>query len=136
MSDDELLAGFQAGTLEEFPHRAHVHVAWLYLRRDTPLRAIERFTVDLRHFALTKGRPGLYHETLTLAFLFLIHERMAEEGEDFDGFQARNPDLFRWKPSVLDRYYRKETLASELARRKFLLPDRLTPGEGSVSKSE
>jgi hypothetical protein len=125
VSDDELLAAFQAGTLEDFPHRKHVHVAWLYLRRDTPLRAIERFSVDLRRFALAKGKPGLYHETLTLAFLFLIHERMAGEDEDFDGFRARNPDLFRWNPSALDRYYRKETLTSELARRKFLLPDRL-----------
>jgi hypothetical protein len=129
MSDDELLAGFQAGTLEEFPHRAHVHVAWLYLRRDTVLRAIERFSVDLRRFALAKGKPGLYHETLTLAFLFLIHERMDEADESFEGFQARNPDLFRWNPSALDRYYRKETLASERARRKFLLPDRLALSE-------
>jgi hypothetical protein len=125
MSDDELLAGFQAGTLTEFPHREHVRVGWLYLRRDTPLRAIERFSADLRRFALAKGRPGLYHETLTVAFLFLIHERMAGGCEDFDGFQERNPDLFRWNPSALDRYYRKETLASERARRKFLLPDRL-----------
>ena len=136
MSDDELLAGFQAGTLEEFPHRAHVHVAWLYLRRDAPLRAIERFSVDLRRFALAKGRPGLYHETLTFAFLFLIHERMAGQGEDFDAFQARNPDLFRWNPSALDRYYRKETLASELARRKFVLPDRLELLQVTASKSE
>ena len=125
MSEDELLAAFQAGTLEEFPHRAHVHVAWLYLRGDTPLRAIERFSVDLRRFAQAKGRPRLYHETLTFAFLFLIHERMAGEDEDFGGFQERNPDLFLWNPSALDRYYRKETLASEIARRKFLLPDRL-----------
>jgi hypothetical protein len=125
MSDEELLAGFQAGTLTEFPHREHVRVGWLYLRRDPPLRAIERFSVDLRRFAAAKGKPGLYHETLTLAFLFLIHERMDEADEGFDGFQARNPDLFRWNPSALDRYYRKETLASERARRKFLLPDRL-----------
>jgi hypothetical protein len=29
-----------------------------------------------------------------------------------------------WNPSVLDRYYEKETLGSELARRVFVLPDR------------
>jgi len=127
VSDALLLAGFEAGTLAEFPHREHIHVAWLYLRRDAPLRAIERFSEHLRRFALAKGKPGLYHETLTLAFLFLIHERMGAEGEDFDGFKTRNPDLFSWSPSVLDRYYRKETLASGLARRKFLLPDRLAP---------
>jgi hypothetical protein len=125
VSDDELLAGFQAGTLESFPHREHVHVAWLYLRRDPLLRAVERFAADLQRFAAAKGKPGLYHETLTLAFLFLIHERLGGEDEGFAAFEARYPELFRWNPSVLDRYYRKETLASELARRTFLLPDRL-----------
>jgi hypothetical protein len=125
VSDAELLAGFRAGTLREFPHRLHVRVAWLYLRADALLRAVERFCADLQHFALAKGKPGLYHETLTLAFLFVIHERLGGEGEDFEAFAARHPDLFRSHPSVLDRYYRPETLASDLARRKFLMPDRL-----------
>lgn len=125
MSDALLLAGFEAATLLEFPHRDHVRVAWLYLRRDPLLRASERLSADLRRFAMAKGKPGLYHETLTLAFLFLIHERMGAHDEDFASFAARNPDLFQWNPSVLERYYRKETLASERARRSFVLPDRL-----------
>jgi hypothetical protein len=124
-SEALLLAGFEAGTLAEFPHRDHIHVAWLYLKRDALLRAVERFSQDLRRFARTKGKPGLYHETMTLAFLFLIRERMQAEPEDFEAFAARNPDLFKRGPSALDRYYRPETLASERARRIFLLPDRL-----------
>ena len=125
MSDAELLAGFSAGTLEPFHHQDHVRVAWLYLRREPLLPAAEQFTSGLRRFAAAKGKPGLYHETITLAFLFLIRERMLPEPERFDEFAARNPDLLRWKPSALDRYYREETLASERARRGFLLPDRL-----------
>jgi hypothetical protein len=39
-------------------------------------------------------------------------------------FVARHPDLITWKPSILDRYYRPETLRSDLARRVFVLPDR------------
>ena len=124
-SEAGLLAGFEAGALGAFPHRDHVHVAWLYLKRDALLRAAFRFSEDLQRFAQAKGKPGLYHETVTLAFLFLIHERMQPDPEDFEAFAARNPDLFKWSPSVLDRYYRPETLASERARRGFLLPDRL-----------
>jgi hypothetical protein len=30
----------------------------------------------------------------------------------------------RWKPGVLERYYRPETLASEAARHSFHMPDR------------
>jgi hypothetical protein len=121
----ELLAGFAAGTLAEFPHRDHVHVAWLYLAREAPLLAAARFAEDLRRFAHAKGKPGLYHETVTLAFVFLIRERMNGAAEGFDAFEARNPDLFAWRPSVLERYYRPETLASPRAREMFLLPDRL-----------
>ena len=137
MNDAELLAGFADGSLEPFHHRDHVHVAWLYLRREPllgelrdgsregSLRASERFCSDLRRFAAAKGSPGLYHETVTLAFLFLIRERMLGEPEPFEDFAARNPDLLCWKPSALARYYQPETLESERARHSFLLPDRL-----------
>ena len=59
-------------------------------------------------------------------FLFLIQERRvtAPAGEAWEGFARRNPDLLTWKPSILDRYYSRETLQSELARRVFLLPER------------
>jgi len=123
--DAELLAGFADGSLEPFHHRDHVRVARLYLQREPLLRASERFCSDLRRFAAAKGSPGLYHETVTLAFLFLIHERMLAEPEPFEDFAARNPDLLCWKPSALTRYYKPETLESERARHTFLLPDRL-----------
>ena len=76
--------------------------------------------------AASKGNPALYHETITWAYLLLIHERKArgESDETWEQFAARNPDLLSWKPSVLDGYYREETLASELARRVFVMPDR------------
>ena len=124
MSDAELLAGFADGSLEPFHHRDHVRVAWLYLRREPLLAAAERFTADLKRFAAAKGSPGLYHETITLAFLFLIRERMLDE--PFDEFATKNADLLCWKPSPLERFYRAETLASERARQAFVLPDRLS----------
>jgi hypothetical protein len=124
LSEAELLAGFAAGTLAEFPHRDHVHVAWLYLSREPLLHAAPRFTDDLRRFAQAKRKPGLYHETITMAFLLLIRERMRAEPEDFAEFAARNPELLRWRPSPLERYYTSEALSSERARQGFLLPDR------------
>jgi len=36
---------------------------------------------------------------------------------------AANPDLPVWKPSILERYYSKGLLASDLARRTFVMPD-------------
>jgi hypothetical protein len=127
MTDADFLRRFEDSTLptSDFHHRDHVRLAWLYLRRYSALEALARFVEGLRRFAAANGKPGLYHETITWAYLLLIHERMARtEAETWEEFAQANPDLLTWNPSVLDRYYEKETLGSELARRVFVLPDR------------
>jgi hypothetical protein len=122
VSDRAFLASFEAASLEEFHHRDHVRAAWCYLGELPLLEALERFTTSLKRFASAKGQPQLYHETITWAYVFLIHERM-QDGESWDAFADRNADLFSWRPSILDRLYRPETIQSERARRSFVLPD-------------
>lgn len=124
METEEFLAQFQEGTLEPFHHRDHVKMAWLYLQQDALLDAIAKFIADLKHFAQAKGQPNLYHETITWAYLLLIHQRMQETGAaSWEEFAERNPDLLIWEGGVLKMYYNAETLASENARRYFVFPD-------------
>jgi hypothetical protein len=129
IGDDELLASFESGRVPEggFHHEEHVRVAWLHLRREAWPLALARFSEGLKRFARAQGQPGLYHETVTVAFFLVIQERMADAGAggSFDEFARRHPDLLAWKPSVLDRYYEKATLDSDRARRTFVMPDRL-----------
>ncbi len=128
MHDEEFIAQFQAGTLEPFHHHDHVRMAWLYLQRASLLEAIANFTADLKQFAIAKGQPNLYHETITWGYLLLIHERVARGGEqDWQAFAAANPDLLTWERSLLKTYYRPEILQSELARRVFIFPDNGAP---------
>lgn len=125
MSDDEFIAAFQRGALEPFHHCDHVRMAFLYLSRYGTLEAMQRFCADLARFAAAKGKPERYHETITWALLLLIRERMARAEEmEWPQFAEANPDLLDWK-NTLGRYYRAETLASELARRVFVFPDRI-----------
>jgi hypothetical protein len=125
-----LVRTFEAG--EEppggFHHREHVRVAWWYLRQYPVAEALTRFSTALRRFAVARGKPDLYHETITTAFVLIINERLhaANPPAGWSEFSEANADLLTWRPSVLDRYYRPETLASERARRTFLLPDRLS----------
>jgi hypothetical protein len=124
MTDTEFIARFENGTLEPFHHADHVRMAFLYLERHSAIEALGRFSGALRNFAKAKGKPQLYHETITWAFLFLIRERMARGGpQSWDLFAAGNADLLDWKNNVLKRYYRAETLSSELARSTFVFPD-------------
>ena len=46
------------------------------------------------------------------------------------------PDLLAWKPSALDRLYTPETLASDRARRVFVMPDRPGCGAGPDATPE
>jgi hypothetical protein len=133
LSDRELLARFEDGTIPNgaFHHEQHVRVAWMFVRHYGMPEALGRFSQALKRFAEAKGAVGLYHETITWAYLFLVAERIARApGESWDRFAASNPELLTWKPSILDRYYAPGTLQSDLARRTFVMPDRsLTDGQ-------
>ena len=124
MTDRQLLEEFESGTLEPFHHADHVHVAFAYLKQYPPAEALARFAGGLKHFAALHGKPNLYHETITWAYVCLIRQRMAARGpETWEAFCQANPDLLVWKDGILGRYYRQETLASERARTTFLFPD-------------
>ena len=129
MDDDRLVEMFEAAEMppDGFHHRDHVRLGWWYLRRYPLPEAVTRFCEGLRRFAAAQGKPDLFHETITLAFLLLINERLdgKTRGGSWERFADENQDLLSWKPSVLDRYYRPETLFSDRARRTFVMPDRL-----------
>ena len=123
MNDATFVAAFENCTLDPFHHRDHVRLAWIYLRELPFTEAFARFVDGLKRFAASKGAAGLYHETITCAYLFLIRERIdLDPDASWEAFVEANEDLFCWKPSILDDYYAAETLASDRARRIFVLP--------------
>ena len=126
--EDALLRAFEAGDVPQggFHHVDHVRVGWSYLKRHSFSEALARFSAGLRHFAQRQNKPDLYHETITVAYVLLINERLwAHRDADWSEFARVNPDLLSWRPSILDRYYRPETLASPRAKATFVMPDRL-----------
>ena len=135
MFDDDFLESFHTGALllPEFDHRAHVRAGYLYVTRFGLGLAIERFGRDLRAFAAAHGKHGLYHETITVAFLALINERIAIGGaRGWDGFAAANADPFG--RDSLTTFYAPEEPASPEARRVFLLPRRRGTKQNQTSR--
>ena len=129
MTADERAAldAFRAGTLSTgaFHHADHVRMAWVYVREYGLESATRQVVDDLERFAVAQGVPGLYHATITHAYLSILAERVAATPTAaWAEFAAEHPDLLRWKPGVLDRYYSPERLWSDAARAGFLLPDR------------
>ncbi len=136
MRCDDLIAALEDCTLPAaaLDHRAHVQAGFGYLQRHGFAGALGAMGGALRTFTAHHGKQGLYHETVTAAFLALIHQRMAQDliargaaitldgarRLDWDGFAARHPELFA--PDLLARYYDRDTLRSDLARHCFVLP--------------
>jgi hypothetical protein len=119
---DELLA-LETGALDSamFPHPEHVRLGYEMLGRHPFGEAVARFSRGLRLLAAKGGRPEVYHETITVAFLALIGERRARaKHADWSEFKANNSDLLEKR--CLEGWYEAEQLGSDLARRTFCLP--------------
>ena len=121
----ELVSRLEALTLskDEFHHRQHLEVAFWYLQSKGSkagtgaiARAIEAFTSHL-------GHASKFHTTITLCWIRLVAAGMAEAGS------CTTPDeLISRHPALLDkrlplRFYSKDVLFSEKARREWVEPD-------------
>ena len=128
MHDDEFLAAFEARTLEEFHHRDHIKVAYLYLCRLSLEDAITRVRTGLQALAVAWGAPvddleKGYHETMTQAWVRLVHVTLNECGaaESADAFCDQQPKLMQ--KTHLDSFYSRERLITWQAKREFVEPD-------------
>jgi hypothetical protein len=130
------LQAFQSGAIDpaHFPHAEHVRVGYEMLTHHSFGDTISRFSRGLKLLAAKAGKPGIYHETITVAFLAVINERRAGNPTgSWSEFRANNPDLFDKR--CLEKWYAAEQLESELARQTFCLPKplRTPPGQQPVS---
>ena len=132
----DLLADFEAGRVDpaHFPHCEHVRVSYELLERYPFPEALLHLARGLRRLAAKAGRPEVYHETITAAFLALIAERrLSGCYVDWEDFAARNPDLFR--KELLTDFYEPELLQSSVARQTFVLPRSHADGRRSGLRS-
>ena len=58
VTDDELIAGFEAASLPEFPHADHVRLTILYLTRHGREDTQKKLFEGLQRFAAAKGVPA------------------------------------------------------------------------------
>jgi len=128
LDDDELVARFEGRTLapDDYRHREHLRIAFAMLRGADLGEAAVRFRRAMRGYVAAVGATAKYHETLTWAYLVLVHERMQGAADaDSRGFLARHPDLLDHRAGALARHYDVAAItASPVARRIFVLPER------------
>ena len=130
MSDDEkFLEQFESTVWpkEDWHHKQHVKVAYLYLRHYPLEAAAARLREKIKAYnAAKKVEESLlsgYHETMTQAWLRLVHFTLCEYGpaENAEDFYAQNPQLSQKK--ILRFFYTKELFTSPKAKVEFVSPD-------------
>ncbi|HZW11007.1 MAG TPA: hypothetical protein VFF69_13980 [Phycisphaerales bacterium] len=123
------IAAFEARAipLGAWNHRAHLTIAYLYLREHGLAGAIERMRRGIQAFNAAAGVADTptsgYHETLTVAWLRVIDTMMRIHGP------GAGPDEFlESQPYLLNRlllrlFYSRPRIMSEEAKKAFVEPD-------------
>src|ERR1051326_8366206 len=122
MNDEKFLSAFEAPTLEEFHHRDHIKIAYLYLRGHPLDVAITKVRTGLQALAVAWNAPvddleKGYHETMTQAWVRLVHLTLADWGaaENAEAFCNQQPQLMQ--KTRLELFYSRERLMTWEAKR-------------------
>ena len=123
MKDEEFLEQFENCTLakEEFKHRNHLRLAWIYLAKFPLEQARLKITQGIVRYATSLGAAQIYNETLTFFWIYQVYQAMDGKTLSFDAFIAEHSYLL--DKNLPSQYYSAERLESESARKQWLEPD-------------
>nr|WP_297788004.1 hypothetical protein [uncultured Allomuricauda sp.] len=128
MNDVDFIHAFETGKFppEQFNHKAHIKLAWVYLDRFDEETAISKTCVAIKNFDQLHGDGTKFHTTLTIAAVKVVHHfRQKSKATTFDGFVAEHPRLITSFKELLSQHYRKNALADPKAKTAYLEPDLL-----------
>ena len=137
--DEAFLQAFEDGTLpfEQWQHRAHLKVAYLYLRQLPYAQSLDKIRENIRRYNAAKNTPESlergYHETMTVAWMRLVDCTLREYGS-----AASAEEFIEAQEQLLNRkalrfFYSRDLLVSWRAKTEFVEPD-LAPLPQSVQK--
>jgi len=131
-NDSDLLRQFENRTLpfEQWSHRMHVRIAYLYLR-DFPFDdALLKMRSGIKAYneanKVPESATSGYNETTTVAFMRLIHGTMTAYGKAFPttdsaSFCDTHPHLL--SKQILRLFYSPERRMHPDAKSRFIEPD-------------
>lgn len=133
----ELVLAFEACSFHpsEFRHYQHLTVALWYVWHLSPEAAIEKMTNGIRRLAEAYGKMG-YHETITLFWLRLVSNFVAEQRARSLSVTA-NALIERCNnKDLIGQFYSAELLATERAKAEWVEPDlKALPPMSVISRS-
>jgi hypothetical protein len=127
MTDEQFARAFERGEIApaDFDHRAHVRVAWVYVREGPSLdAATARMRAAIQQFAAAANAAQKYHETITVLWMRLLADAAAglEAPCELDAVLEQYPELA--DKNLPLKYYTRERLFSDEARASFIAPEK------------
>lgn len=132
MSDPELLEAFESQSLthEQWNHRAHLRVAYMYLSEHGFEQGFIRIRDGIKKLNAVHQVPESldrgYHETITHAFARIVSVMIKAHNEPLgitnsEGFCEAHPHLLQ--KTVLRLYYTRSRIMTAQAKAEFVEPD-------------
>ena len=125
----DIVRGFETGTLprDEFSHSSHLIVAMHYVRLMPVEDAIDKMRGGLmnhlRHVGVDFSKEMPYHETLTVFWTRTVNDFVkSKNGASL--LDTANELVEAFDKDYPLKFYRREILFSDEARRNFIMPDR------------
>ncbi|MDF0717273.1 hypothetical protein PY092_14005 [Muricauda sp. 334s03] len=128
MNDADFIKAFETGKFppEQFHHKAHIKLAWIYLNLFDEETAISKTCEAIKNFDKLHGDGTKYHMTLTVAAVKVVHHfRQKSNAITFDEFVCEYPRLVTSFKELLFQHYGENVLADQKAKTAYLEPDLL-----------
>jgi len=99
MTDREFTEAFESCRLpnDQFHHRDHVRLAWIYVRSYGAADATIRIAESIQRYAAYHGKSSKYDQKLTVAWMRLVAEAVGRAP------QASFDELLAVSPALLDK---------------------------------
>jgi len=126
LSDDEFLAAVDRCAFgpHDFPHRAHLRLAYLSVRHHGAGGGEAHVCSAIRRLAESHGHAARYNATLSRAWVRVVAHVMAQHrGAGFDELLALHPRLL--DKHLLLAHYTRAALFGPEARAGWVAPDLL-----------
>jgi hypothetical protein len=124
---EALVRSFEDGSLprSEWTHASHLLVALWYMSRHPRDQATRLVRDGIRRYNHLHGRDSGYHETITLAWVAVVARFLSRSDRDgpISALAGMLLEDCGDKDHLL-RYYSREVLMSDEARRAWIPPDR------------
>ena len=127
-SDENFQKKFESAELptEQFTHRAHLRLTYLYINKYGVEEAIVKISDQLLNYVRKHNAESKFNATLTIAAVKTVNHFLKKSvARSFEDFIMEFPQLEKNFKGLINQHYTIDVFNSEFAKKEFIEPDLL-----------